>query len=257
MRISLVPRARTVATCAIAVAICAVTGALTLSGSSSDYAWLEAVARVLTVAAPIGVGLFALHRPPFERFGLAAPRRRFPVVPLDVGQCRERRALQRRTSLAMGARAAHALLAAGASDRAAPEPDRPGAGRDHGGCRAVPVPADDAARRALSGAGTCRELCRRLSGERLHGQRICAGVHRGSRAPGREFILVAVFVAVAVRLALRVRGSTRVVRRAVTPVLAVACIRWAVFAGGLVGRRLWPEAAVVDVTTWLIALGCR
>ena len=49
--------------------MCAITGALTASGSSSQYAWLEAVARVLTVALPIAVGLFALHRPPFARFG--------------------------------------------------------------------------------------------------------------------------------------------------------------------------------------------
>ena len=44
-------------------------GALTASGSLSENAWLEVSARALTVAAPIGVGIFALHRPPFERFG--------------------------------------------------------------------------------------------------------------------------------------------------------------------------------------------
>ena len=54
---------------AAAIAMCAITGALTASGSSSNYAWLEALVRMLTVAAPIAVGLFALHRPPFERFG--------------------------------------------------------------------------------------------------------------------------------------------------------------------------------------------
>ena len=31
--------------------------------------WLEGVARALTVATPMAVGLFALHRAPFERFG--------------------------------------------------------------------------------------------------------------------------------------------------------------------------------------------
>ena len=47
----------------------AITAVLTTSGSSSEYASLEAFVRVLTVAAPIAVGVFALHRPPFERFG--------------------------------------------------------------------------------------------------------------------------------------------------------------------------------------------
>jgi len=69
MRSHVVPRAGSLAMCAAAIAMCAVTGALTASGSSSDNAWLEVIARVLTVAAPIGVGIFALHRPPFERFG--------------------------------------------------------------------------------------------------------------------------------------------------------------------------------------------
>jgi hypothetical protein len=66
---NLFSRAGFVALCTAAVAMCAVTGALTASGSRSEYAWLEAVARVLTVAAPIAVGVFALHRPRFARFG--------------------------------------------------------------------------------------------------------------------------------------------------------------------------------------------
>src|SRR4051812_17733416 len=70
MRVYLGSRAGSVALCSAAVAMCVVTGALTASGSSSDHAWVEAVARVLTVAAPIAVGLFALRRPPFARFGV-------------------------------------------------------------------------------------------------------------------------------------------------------------------------------------------
>src|SRR3954468_9913635 len=69
MRVNLGPRAGSVALSVAAVAMCAITGAVTASGSSSEYAWLEAVARVLTVAAPIAVGIFALRRPPFARFG--------------------------------------------------------------------------------------------------------------------------------------------------------------------------------------------
>src|SRR6187200_1273603 len=69
MRGTLRSRAGLVALCTAAIAMCAITGALTASGSASDYAWLEAVARVLTVALPLAVGLFALHRPHFERFG--------------------------------------------------------------------------------------------------------------------------------------------------------------------------------------------
>ena len=69
MRLALVSRTGFVVLCTAAVAMCAVTGALTASGAGSEHAWLEAVARMLSVAAPLAVGLFALHRPPFARFG--------------------------------------------------------------------------------------------------------------------------------------------------------------------------------------------
>src|SRR4051794_9237629 len=69
MRITLGSRAGSVALSIAAVAMCALTGAVTASGSSSEYAWLETVARMLTVAAPLAVGIFSLRRPPFARFG--------------------------------------------------------------------------------------------------------------------------------------------------------------------------------------------
>ena len=49
--------------------MCALTAYVTVAGSSSSHVWLEACVRVLVVAAPIAVGLYALGRPPFERFG--------------------------------------------------------------------------------------------------------------------------------------------------------------------------------------------
>src|SRR4051812_13202081 len=42
---------------------------ITISGSSSEYAWLEELAPALMVSAPIAVGLYARRRPPTERFG--------------------------------------------------------------------------------------------------------------------------------------------------------------------------------------------
>ena len=54
---------------AVGLALSAVTAAVTVSGSSSSFTVLEAVVRVLTVAAPIAVGMYALSRPSFKRFG--------------------------------------------------------------------------------------------------------------------------------------------------------------------------------------------
>ena len=52
-----------------ALALCSITAAVTLAGTDSDYAALEAVVRALTVGVPIAVGLYALLYPPFARFG--------------------------------------------------------------------------------------------------------------------------------------------------------------------------------------------
>ena len=121
MRIYLVTRAGSVAMCAAAIAMCAITAALTASGSTSDQVWLEAFARSLTVAAPIGVGLFALHQPPFERFGTL----------LVVAGCvwflttlanRRRDALQHRAHRAVAVRAAPDLLHAVLPDRPPRQP---------------------------------------------------------------------------------------------------------------------------------------
>ena len=49
--------------------MCALTAYVTVAGSSSSHVWLEACVRVLVVAAPLAVGMYALGRPPFERFG--------------------------------------------------------------------------------------------------------------------------------------------------------------------------------------------
>ena len=102
MRRNLVSRAGLVALCTAAVAMCAVTGALTASGSPSEYAWLEAVARVLTVAAPIGVGLFALHRPPFARFETLLLIAGSVWFLTTLAQRRQRDAPQHRAGLVLG-----------------------------------------------------------------------------------------------------------------------------------------------------------
>ena len=64
-----IPRYEAAALAAAGLAMCIVTVAVTIAGSTSDEAELEALVRALTVAAPIAVGIYALHRPPFERFG--------------------------------------------------------------------------------------------------------------------------------------------------------------------------------------------
>ena len=49
--------------------LCLIAAAITTTGNGSDLAWLEGLARAVLVGAPIAVGLYAWHRPPFHRFG--------------------------------------------------------------------------------------------------------------------------------------------------------------------------------------------
>jgi hypothetical protein len=50
--------------------LCVIAAVITIEGSTSELAWLKAIARSLTVGVPIAVGLYARQRPPFERFGV-------------------------------------------------------------------------------------------------------------------------------------------------------------------------------------------
>ena len=72
--------------------------------------------------------------------------------------------------------------------------------------------------------------------------------------PLREVITIALFAIVAVRIAQRLHDASRVTRRALAPVLAVACFRCAAFGGALVGRRVAPDSGLLDVSMWLFTL---
>ena len=67
-------------------------------------------------------------------------------------------------------------------------------------------------------------------------------------------LTIAIFAAVAVRLALRIRGASTLTRRLLAPVLGVACFRGAAFAALILGRRVAPESQLVEVSLWLLAL---
>jgi hypothetical protein len=51
------------------VGLCVVAAVVTTTGSTSEYDWLEGLARAVMVGAPIAVGVYARRRQPFERFG--------------------------------------------------------------------------------------------------------------------------------------------------------------------------------------------
>jgi signal transduction histidine kinase len=74
-------------------------------------------------------------------------------------------------------------------------------------------------------------------------------------SPLRELLAIVIFLAVVVRLADRIRGATRLMRRTLVPVLVIAMIRTLAVAVGIGLRRGGAEDSVVDVAAAVIALG--
>jgi signal transduction histidine kinase len=70
----------------------------------------------------------------------------------------------------------------------------------------------------------------------------------------REALTMLGFVAVAGVLAGRIGSATRLMRLALTPVLAIAVTRFLVYAGGFALRRADPDSAVLGAFAWTIAL---
>ena len=234
--------------------MCAVTGAVTASGSPSQYAWLEAVARMLTVAAPIAVGLLALRRPPFARFGTLLLIAGFLWFLTTLANADN-------TTLYSIGRISYwvfeplliYLLLAFPSGRIDRRLDRalvwiavllvlalylPTALL----VERYPVPAPVA-----SCDLDCPANAFMISGSE-------PAVIEDLVRPLRELMTFALFGTVAVRLAQRLRAATRLTRRMVAPVLAVACFRCTAFSAALVGRRVAPGSVVVELSMWLLAV---
>ena len=77
----------------------------------------------------------------------------------------------------------------------------------------------------------------------------------GFIVPLRELLATVIFLAVVVRLAARILGATRLMRRTLVPVLLFAMLRTLALAVALVLRRAGAADSVVEVATAVIALG--
>jgi signal transduction histidine kinase len=73
--------------------------------------------------------------------------------------------------------------------------------------------------------------------------------------PLRDTLASLLFLAVTFRLASRVRGSTRLMRRTLNPVLAVAVLRFAAAAFFVVLRRVDEHSDAIEIVGWAAALG--
>ena len=240
---------------AAGVVLCAIAAAVTAAGSTSQDAWLEAVARGTVVGAPIAVGLYARGRLPFRRFGtqlvvtgfvvflatlaeasspeahaigrisgwFVEPLLIYLILAFPSGRLTDR--LDRRlvgfaVLLAVTLFLPTALLV----DRY-PEPSAWTA--CHGGCPA------NAFMITSSEPALVEDLVR----------------------PLREVLLILLLIAVTARVAVRIRRASRLMRRMLSPVLFAAIFRLVCFAGLLGLRRTAPESDFLSVWMWTLPLG--
>src|SRR5688572_14914732 len=220
------------------VTMAALTASMTISGSTSEFAGLAAAVHVLMVVVPIGVGVFVLHRPPFSHFGalliVCGPLMFLAMLsnsedatlysigrisgwwihpfvvyltlsfPTGLLRARVDRRLMNATLLLL-------LLMY--------LPTVPFIETFM-----VPTPWTTC-------DAECPENAFMLAGSQPE---LIEDVVR----PLREFLLVALYAAVALRIAQRVRDQGRPARRALVPVLAMAGLNFSVYIAVLVSRRV-------------------
>jgi signal transduction histidine kinase len=244
-----------VALAAAGAVLCAITATLTASGSTSQDAWLEALARATAVGAPIAVGIYAWRRPPFRRFGvsLVATGAVVFLATLAEASSPEVHAVGRISGWVLEPLLIYLILAfpsgrlSGRVDRALmwslvllavtlffptallveryPEPSTWTS--CHGGCPDNPFMV------TASEPALVTDLVR----------------------PLREVVLILLLAAVTMRVALRVRRASNLLRRTLAPVLGVAAFRLVCFVGLLGLRRADADSALIPVWIWSLSLG--
>ena len=237
------------------VALCAITAAITATGSTSQDVWLEAVARATTVGAPIAVGLYAWRRSTFHRFGALLITLGVLVFMATLAESSSPAiyAIGRNFGYATEPLLIYLILTfpsgrlSGRADRALmglllilaltlflptsllveryPEPNT--WTECHGGC------PDNALMVTASEPALVEDFVR----------------------PLREILLILLFIAVTVRVAVRIRRASRLMRRTLTPVLGAAIFRVASYAGLLGLRRVAPDSDILAVAIWSLPLG--
>jgi signal transduction histidine kinase len=235
------------------VGLCVVAAAVTTTGSTSEYDWLEGLARAVMVGAPIAVGVYARRRPPFERFGtsLIAVTVVWFVATLS-GSRDEVLYSVGRIAAWVGEVGILYLVLAFPTGRLPGRVDRLLVGAltvvvvvlylpTALLAEAYPVPAPWA---------SCDLDCPPnafmvVSAEPAFVEDIVR--------PLREFLTAVFFAAVAVRLGMRIHRATHLMRRTLEPVLVVAILRLGVLALATTGRRVAPESQILEISAWLIA----
>jgi signal transduction histidine kinase len=233
--------------------MCVVAAVVTTTGSTSEYDWLEGLARAVMVGAPLAVGLYARRRQPFERFGtmLIAVGVAWFVATFSGSRDEVLYSVGRIAAWFLEVALVYVVLAF-PSGRLPGRPDRLLAGAAAFVVmvlylptallvEAYPLPAPPT---------SCHTDCPHNAFMIVSAEpAFVSDIVR----PLREFLTAALFTAVTVRLGVRIHRATHLVRRTLEPVLLVAILRLAFLAVGTTARRVAPESQLLDICMWLIA----
>src|SRR3954453_10123065 len=238
---------------AAAVAVGVVSVLVPVSAASSTTLALETAARAIAVGIPVAVGLVAWRRPPFERFGrlLVATGAAVLLVTLALSDDAVLYSTGRVVDWGVEAGLGYLILAF-PSGRLAHRVDRvlATAAVLLVGLLFLPTALLVETYPTPAAWVTCGRDCPHNA--------FMAVTHEPSVidqfvTPVRVLLAIALFVAIIARLAHRVRGATRLGRRTLTPLLAVA-MAWASALGLFLGVRMaWPGSVLVEGVVWLIA----
>ena len=217
--------------------LCVLAALITLDGSQSDLAWLEAIGRAAQVGVPIAVGLYAHHLPPFRRFGTLLIVVGFGwFFATLAGSANEVVYSVGRISGWMVEVGLVYVMLAFPSGRLSSRVDRQLVGAMALILATLYLPS------ALLTDGypvptpwtTCNEGCPANAFQVASSE---PAVIEDIVRPVREVLTVVLFGAATLRLALRLRGASRLTRRTLWPVVAVACARLVTFALAIALRR--------------------
>jgi signal transduction histidine kinase len=244
--------ALTVAAVAITAGITAASAQAT-TGASGGAAVLQALARGLVVGVPLAVAFYSCRRPAHARFGraLLIASGLWFVASLSSSSS----SLLYSTGRVAGWLAETALVYAVLAFPGG----RLQARLDQGLMAAsmvivttlyLPTALFVERYPAPSPWSSCYHACPQNAFMTLGSQPAFIG---GVIDPLREVLTAVLFVIVAARLASRIREANSLLRRTLTPVLAVAIVRMLAYVAMFAARRVAPGSAVTEASAWLVA----
>ncbi|HEU0024852.1 MAG TPA: histidine kinase [Thermoleophilaceae bacterium] len=247
-------RLKLAAAAAVGLGLSAGAAALAASGAPDSHAELAATARALMVAVPVAAGLYACYRRPDERFGplLVAAGFGWSLTTLAESSNEVLYSVGRVAAWSVEIGLIYLILAF-PSGRLTGRVDRvlvaagaalvatmylPTAFLADG----FPVPSP-----YTSCDADCPQNAFLVPGSE-------PGFVDSLVVPLRELLSMLLFAAVTARLAQRVHQASGPMRRTLSPVLVVAIARLALLVVATAMRRVNPEAPLLDVLVWMIAL---